>query len=65
MKTNFRIICLKNEESRKYRDDRFKNSNIIVTPNDKKEKSGSETFIPNLVHLSARLQDDSHQDKRP
>jgi hypothetical protein len=60
MKGNFRIICLKNDESRKYRDDRFKNSNIMVSPYGGKDKKASESLIPNLVHLSARIQDDSN-----
>lgn len=60
MKGSFRIICLKNDESRKYRDERFKNSNIIVSQFDGRDKKASESLIPNLVHLSARLQDDSH-----
>lgn len=60
MKANFRIIYLKNDESTKYRDERFKNSNIIVSQFDGKDKKASYGLIPNLVHLSARLQDDSH-----
>lgn len=36
MKANFRIICLKNDEVRKYRDEKLKNSNIMVTPNERK-----------------------------
>ena len=41
MKGSFRIICLKNDESRKYRDERFKNSNMIVSQVDGKDKKAS------------------------
>ncbi len=60
MKGSFRIICLKNDDSRKYRDERIKNSNIVASAYNGKDKKGSESLIPNIVHLSARIQDDSN-----
>ena len=64
MKANIRIICLKNDESRKYREGKIKNGNIIVAPLERRDKKLSESLIPNIVHLSARLQDDSHEQRR-
>ncbi len=56
-RTQFRIIYLKNDESRKLKDEHPKKYNMverITHPNN---------LMPNLVHLSARLQDDVYQDK--
>ena len=60
MKTNFRIICLKNDENRKYRQDKMKINNIIVGNIDRNDKRPNDNCIPNLVYLSARLQDDKN-----
>lgn len=65
MKANFRIVCLKNEENIKYREDKLKINNIIEGHIERNDKKQFEKSIPNLVYLSARLQDDKNDQKRP
>lgn len=58
-KANFRIVYLKNDDKRKYLDERFRANSIVsntigvVHP----------ALVPSLVHLSARLQDENGETK--
>jgi hypothetical protein len=58
----FRIICLKNEDNKKYIDEKSNKNNIILTNNGNPERNSSQDIIPNIVHLSARIQNDALQD---
>ena len=43
-------------------DEKSKKNNIIITNNGNLERNTSQDIIPNLVHLSARIQNDALQD---
>lgn len=60
-KTHFRIICLRNEEGRNGRDCSQKKYNVLMAGI---RGTSEEKEVPNVVHLSARLQDDVYQGQR-
>jgi hypothetical protein len=64
MRPNFRIIYLKNEDNRKYNDEKIKKNSNIVPSRENNSKNNDDSLVPNLVHLSARLQDDTYEEKR-
>ena len=60
-KTHFRIICLRNEEGRSMRDRSQRKYNVLMAGT---RGQSEEKEVPNVVHLSARLQDDAWQEQR-
>lgn len=60
-KTHFRIICLRNDEGRQARDCTQRKYNVLMAGIG---MASGEKEVPNVVHLSARLQDDVYQGQR-
>lgn len=60
-KTHFRIICLRNEEGRNRSDCSQQKYNVLLAG---RRGQSEEKEVPNVVHLSARLQDDVYQVQR-